>query len=183
MPAPGRLRAGKEEKAEEKAMVGRFLSWTNKIEEHLSVVLFSLLVVLCFLQVLFRFFLNFSLSWTEELANYNFILLIYISCSLGIQRGAHVRVEIIDGLVRGRPKYWLDQAIDFAWGGFIFIVGYLGIGIVEDSLMVQKTTPALDWPYGWVYAIVPATFLLMTLRLAQRMHARHRLWADEKRHL
>lgn len=163
--------------------VQKFFAYTNKIEEVLSVVLFMSLVTLCFLQVLFRFLINFSLSWTEELANYNFILLIYVSCSLAIQRGAHVRVEIIDAIVKGRAKYWLDQAIDLAWGIFIFTVGYLGIDIVRDSLAVGKTTPALDWPYGWVYAVVPVTFLLMALRLAQRMIARHRLWVDEKSHL
>ncbi|SJZ66170.1 TRAP transporter small permease [Consotaella salsifontis] len=157
-------------------MVRKFLSHTDKIEETLSVLLFLALVVLCFMQVLFRFFLNFSLSWTEELANYDFILLIYVSCSLAILRGAHVRVEIIDALVTGVAKYVLDQILDLIWTIFIFAVGYYGIGIMRDAFLVEKTTPALDWPYGAVYAIVPATFFLMTVRLLQRMVQRHRAW-------
>lgn len=164
-------------------MFKRIVSYANKIEEVMSVVLFSLLVILCFLQVLFRFLVNFSLSWTEELANYDFILLIYVACSLGIQKGAHVRVEIIDGIVTGSPKYYLDQCLDALWAVFIFIVGYLGIEIIQDAFAVGKTTPALDWPYGWIYAIIPVTFILMSVRLVQRMHARRRLWIEDKKHL
>lgn len=68
----------------------------NNIEEYVSILLFSSLIILCFLQILFRFVFNFSLSWTEELSRYVFIALVYISASLAVIRGAHVRVEVID---------------------------------------------------------------------------------------
>nr|WP_319389819.1 TRAP transporter small permease [uncultured Cohaesibacter sp.] len=164
-------------------MLRKLLQYSEKFEEVMSVILFSLLVILCFMQVAFRFVLNFSLSWTEELANYDFILLVYISCSLCIQKGSHVRVEIVDLFVVGRGKYWLDQALDLVWTVFIFAVGWHAVAIAEDALMVGKTTPALDWPYGWVYSIIPFTFALMTLRLIQRLVVRHQLWAAKQEHL
>ncbi|WP_319484318.1 TRAP transporter small permease [uncultured Cohaesibacter sp.] len=164
-------------------MLRKLLQYSEKFEEVMSVILFSLLVILCFMQVAFRFVINFSLSWTEELANYDFILLVYISCSLCIQKGAHVRVEIIDLFVVGRGKYWLDQALDLVWTVFIFAVGWHAVAIAEDALMIGKTTPALDWPYGWVYSIIPFTFALMTLRLIQRLVVRHQLWAAKQEHL
>ncbi|WP_232055270.1 TRAP transporter small permease [Vibrio taketomensis] len=63
--------------------------------------LFLALIILCLLQILFRFVFNFSLSWTEELARYVFIALVYAASSLAVIKGAHVRVEIIDNFVKG----------------------------------------------------------------------------------
>lgn len=152
----------------------------NRIEEVLSVALFVALVILCTLQIVFRFLINFSLSWTEELAQFTFIVLIYVACSMAILRDAHVRVEIIDVFVTGRAKYVLDQIIDVIWAAFIFLIGWLGIGIAQDYLSFGKTTPALDWQYGWLYSVIPITFMLMTLRLGQRMLLRHRQWLTER---
>lgn len=158
-------------------------NWTDRIEEVLSVGLFVLLIVLCVLQVVFRFVLNFSLSWTEELARYTFILLTYVACSLGVLKGAHVRVEIIDSFVTGKYKYLLDQGIDLVWGAFVFCIGYLAIDVTREAFAIGKTTPALDWQIGWMYAIIPATFILMALRLLQRMMRRHSLWVEKHEHL
>lgn len=156
---------------------------TTKIEEMLAVILFMALVVLCTLQILFRFVINFSLSWTEELAQFVFIVSIYVACSLAVQRGAHVRVEIIDSLVKGRAKYWLDQIVDLVWGGFVFMVGWFGIDVAGEFISMDKTTPALDWPFGWMYAVIPVTFMLMSIRLLERMYERHIVWTEKHEHL
>lgn len=170
-------------KGRSRFMLRKILHHSEKFEEVVSVVLFSILVILCFMQVLFRFAINFSLAWTEELANYDFILLVYISCSLCIVKGAHVRVEIIDLFIRGLPKYLLNQSIDVIWTAFTFLVGWYSVEIAKDAILIGKTTPALDWPYGWVYSVIPFTFGLMTLRLVQRMWTRHQLWAAKREHI
>lgn len=145
--------------------------WDN-FEEYISTVLFIALIVLCFLQILFRFVFNFSLSWTEELSRYVFIALVYFAASLAIIRGAHVRVEVIDGFVKGTRKKILDSCIDLSFAAFMVWIGYYGLEISVDALAIEQTTPALEWQAGWVYAIVPVTFYLMALRLLQRVYRR-----------
>ena len=54
----------------------RFLD--ENIEKILCVVLLAAMSILIVVQVFFRYALNNSLSWTEELARYMFIWLIYI---------------------------------------------------------------------------------------------------------
>ena len=45
----------------------------NKAVSYVGVALFCVLIVACVLQVFFRFVLNNSLAWSEELARYCFI--------------------------------------------------------------------------------------------------------------
>ena len=45
----------------------------NKAVELVTVILFVILIVACVMQVFFRFVLNNSLSWTEEVARFSFI--------------------------------------------------------------------------------------------------------------
>ncbi|ELR63188.1 Putative N-acetylneuraminate transporter [Photobacterium marinum] len=146
----------------------------DEFEEYLSVVLFLALITLCLLQILFRFVFNFSLSWTEELARYVFIALVYAASSLAVLKGAHVRVEIIDNFVKGKAKYCLEQAIDVAWCAFMIYIGAYGVEITIEALRVEQVTPALGWQIGWVYMIVPVFFFLISARLIQRVYMRYR---------
>ncbi len=130
------------------------------------------LIILCFLQILFRFVFNFSLSWTEELSRYVFIALVYFAASLAVVRGAHVRVEVIDGFIKGRNKRILDSIIDLSFAAFMIWIGYFGLEITIESLEIEQTTPALEWQAGWVYAVIPFSFYLIALRLLQRVYRR-----------
>lgn len=147
-------------------------SFLDSVEEYISTFLFISLIILCFLQILFRFVFNLSLSWTEELSRYIFIALVYFAASLAVIRGAHVRVEIIDGFVKGTAKKILDSVIDLSFAAFMAWVGYYGIEISMEALEFQQTTPALQWQIGWVYAIIPFCFYLISLRLVQRVYRR-----------
>ncbi|UGA56666.1 TRAP transporter small permease [Vibrio sp. VB16] len=153
-------------------MINKKTSFLDNIEEYISTLLFISLIILCFLQILFRFVFNFSLSWTEELSRYVFIALVYFSASLAVVRGAHVRVEVIDGVIKGSSKKILDSIIDLSFAAFMIWLGYFGLHISMDAISIEQTTPALEWQAGWVYAIIPFTFYLIALRLIQRVYRR-----------
>ncbi|MEM7394445.1 MAG: TRAP transporter small permease [Verrucomicrobiota bacterium] len=144
------------------------------IEKMVVVVLFSALVLLCFLQIVFRFALNFSLSWTEELARYVFILLVYMSACAAVLHNAHVRVEIIDGLLPERFKKTLDTVVDLLFMVFMALIGYYGIHLSQESFEINQLSPAMQIPMGAVYAIIPITFFLTSGRLIQRIVLRYR---------
>lgn len=71
----------------------RFLD--ENIEKILCVVLLAAMSILIVVQVFFRYALNNSLSWTEELSRYMFIWLIYIGISYGVKMDKHICVDAV----------------------------------------------------------------------------------------
>ncbi len=63
------------------------MNWIEKLDRHfeeiLAASLLGIITCLLFLQVVFRYFINLPLDWTEELARYLFVDFVYISASLG----------------------------------------------------------------------------------------------------
>lgn len=73
----------------------KFSNAVNKVVCWIGAVFFVILIVACVSQVFFRFVLNHSLSWTEELARYAFIWMHMIGASLLICNSGHASVTAI----------------------------------------------------------------------------------------
>ena len=77
----------------------------NKTVSYVGMVIFIVLIVAAVAQVFFRFVLNHSLSWTEELARFMFIWMHLLGASLLIQgRGPATVTVILDMLHSGVKK-------------------------------------------------------------------------------
>ena len=126
-----------------------------------------LLVLMGVLQILFRFVLNFSLSWTEELSRYLFILMVYTGASLALKRKKHVRVELIDIYVKSKIKKYIFIFNDIVMIWLLLLVGYAGLKISMTTYEMEQLSPALGLPMYLVYGIIPLTFLLGACRAFQ----------------
>ena len=85
------------------------------LEEYFSVFLLALMTILIFLQIIFRFVLNLSLDWTEEVARYTFVWLVYMSASLGVKHSSHIRVELVEKLLPKTPSKWFGFLAELIW--------------------------------------------------------------------
>lgn len=148
----------------------KILRWLDQnFENVISTVMFSVFIICTFLQVLFRFIFNFSLSWTEEMARYTFIYMVYFAVALAAQQGTHVRVEIIDEIV---PKKYMKYILCFTElvsAAFLFIIALSSVEYANKLISMNQITPALQLMYGYVYWIVPGGLFLTTFRFLQRI--------------
>ena len=71
----------------------RFLD--ENIEKMLCVIALALMSAVIVAQVFCRYVLNSSLSWSEELARYLFIWMIYIGISYGVKLDKHICVDAV----------------------------------------------------------------------------------------
>ena len=78
------------------AMILKTLKWIDKYFEEVTLVaLLAVTVTLTFIQVIMRYIFHNSLSWSEELARYLFLYLIWIGAAYAVKRESHLRIQII----------------------------------------------------------------------------------------
>lgn len=131
--------------------------------KHLLNVMMFVMVIVVFLQVLFRFVIDSPLAWTEEMARYLLIWITFLGAAYAMSVKAHPGVEIV---VEKLPKR-LQKGV-LVISTLLSILFFL-ILITQSIEMIQRsmiqTSPALHLPMGWVYTIIPVSSVLFLINL------------------
>lgn len=142
--------------------------------EAFVIALFLAIVTVAIAQIVNRFFLGQSLSWSEEFQRYGHIWLVLLAVSIAYRRGAHIGVDIIQGMMPGPVSIGLRTFIDFVWlllGALIIwsVSKLLGISSRQISAGLGITMDKVYFGFvlGGAYMILCATE-----RLALRMMGR-----------
>ena len=142
--------------------------WLDEhLEEYMVVILTSIMTILLFLQVLFRFVLNLPLAWVEEISLYSMVWLCYFGCSLAIRKREHLKMEIITNFLRPKAKKVFDLISLVLFFAFAVFVLYHVTLLTADILQRGQVTAVLEIPKWIPYAGVPVAFLLMLIRMIQ----------------
>lgn len=145
----------------------RISDTVNKVVSYFGLVCFVVLIVACVTQVFFRFVLNNSLSWTEELARYAFIWMHLLGASLLIESGSHATVTAILDALHGSARKVFDMII----AAVIFFDGavmtYAGFYLAYASRANLST--ALSIPMWCVNSSVAVSGLLLMLQAVVRL--------------
>ena len=139
----------------------------DNFEEMFSAILLGAMVILIFLQIVFRFLLNLPLRWTEESARYAMIILIYLSACSGVKKEKHIRIEAIHTVL---PKkfafvYWLISNI--IWFAFNLALIIYGVEMASFIYSTGQVSPVLHIPMGLLYMVIPVCFAIMEIRIIQ----------------
>ena len=142
--------------------------WLDEhLEEYMVVILTSIMTILLFLQVLFRFVLNLPLAWVEEISLYSMVWLCYFGCSLAIKKREHLKMEIVTNFLRPKAKKVFDLISLVLFFAFAVFVLYHVTLLTADILQRGQVTAVLEIPKWIPYAGVPVAFLLMLIRMIQ----------------
>ena len=139
----------------------------KSIEYYLILILFSILILVSLLQVLFRFVLNLPLAWTEELARYVFITLIYCGASSAAASNRHVRVELIDGVIPVKYRWVSNVIMRLFCSAFCIIIAFNNLEVVKNAHISEQLSASMRIPMWMIYSIVLLMFLLIAFRFLQ----------------
>lgn len=134
----------------------------NTVVSYVGAVFFVILIVACVVQVFFRFVLNDSLSWTEELARYAFIWMHMIGASLLITGDGHATVTAILDLLGESNKKKVDTLIEVV----IFIDGILMTyaGLYLSYVSRTNLSTAMSVPMWYINSSVFVGGILLILQ-------------------
>ena len=135
----------------------------------LCVALLVGLVGVVVISVIFRYVLNSSLLWGEELARYLAIWLVFLGLSVAHRRGQHVAVGSLlrfAPFVRRSGARRIAELVTFLLCALVTWAGFEAAWLNFEN---GQVSPALQIPIAWAYLAVPVGFLLMTLQSLVRL--------------
>ena len=145
----------------------RFLD--DNLEKMICTVTLALMSAIIVAQVFFRYVLNNSLSWSEELARYLFIWTIYIGISYGVKMDKHVAVDAVYSYMpKGVKKYYAMIAYTLFLLFAVAIV-YYGVTVVGMQISSGQVSPAMGLPMQYVYVAPVVGMVLTVIRLVQKI--------------
>ena len=147
------------------------------IDQYVSAVLFIVIMVLLFLQVVTRYVFRHSFTWTEELSVLLFVWMTYMGVSSAVTYRKNLRIDALLDVVPFRVKKLLLIISDVI---FILFNLYLIVPFVElIGSIGGSRTPILGIPKAITYWLIPAILVISSAKLVYDIY---RLWhEDEKR--
>ena len=151
----------------------RRFSWRgHAVEDWAGLVLLWVLAALVFTQFFSRYALNDSVAWTEEVARYLLIVLVFIGSAGAVKRGTHIRVEALEQALPPGPRKMLFAFQDACRLGFWGFGAFISFDLADK--MGVMPMDSLDASLAWVYWPVFAGFVAMTIREAMWVWRRWR---------
>ena len=139
------------------------------IEESLVCVCLVVMTALTFVNVVARYVFSASLSFSEEITTYLFVLLSLLGSAIAAKRGAHLGLTIIServGPKAGRVLGIISMAFATA---FSAIICYFGFFMALNQFNKGQLTAGTQLP-EWIFgSFVPIGALFVTIRFGENL--------------
>ncbi len=132
-------------KKEKRNAFQKCMDFVDKIVQVICVVLMFAMLACVVLQVISRYFLPFSLSWTEELARFIMLWLIFLGASHIAKASSYIKVDFLVKKLPAKVQFVcnvivkvmiLGTAAHYAWNCFS----------VFSTVMTQEVSPSMQIP-------------------------------------
>ncbi|MEN6500729.1 MAG: TRAP transporter small permease [Rectinema sp.] len=138
-------------------MAKTFYYWFDRIRTLLLVSISSFTVILCFVQVILRYFTFISLrpfAWGDEVLRLCAIWVIFLGISIGIRQNAHFTVDFVLNKI-GSPK--VRQIVDLAIDSIVVLVLVIltYYGAIYAITNIASSLQNIDISMAWFYAAIP----------------------------
>jgi TRAP-type C4-dicarboxylate transport system permease small subunit len=122
----------------------------DRLVESALIVIFAAMIAVGAAQVFNRYFLNISLSWSEEFQRYGQIWLVFLAVPVAYRRGMHMGIDGLRRFLGENGRRWFTRVIDMLW---LVLGGAIALGTWQfmGPLSTQRSA-GLSLPMHWVYA-------------------------------
>lgn len=134
-------------------------------EDWITLAIFWLMALCVFLQFFTRYALNDSFAWTEEIATYCLVVIVFLGSSMCVRLSRHIQVDFLYRYMSPGLGWTMSVIIDLLRIGFFAYA----IKIVHRyiDLVAEENMTTIQYPKGIFYWLVFVGFVLMLLRSLQ----------------
>ena len=134
---------------------------TAIIDKIILIVIFIVSITMVFsifLKVVFRYVFSSPLFWTEELARYCFIYIVFFGGAWAGKNLSHLGVDYFVNKLPLQGKNAINCLVDLLIIIFSISISIIAIPVVRVNM--NQLSPALHIPMGLVYIAIPIGFVL-----------------------
>lgn len=142
--------------------ISRWLEVANHGLLCLAAIFLTATVGMVIANVVARYLLGVSLTWSAELARYTMIWSAFLAASVLVNRRQHLSVDLLGKRLHGRMKRLLDMVMVAGSMIFFLIVMISGVVLVHHT-GGQMASSIERLPMNVVYSIVPLSAFAMLL--------------------
>ena len=135
------------------------------VEDWVTFAIFWLMCLAVFLQFFTRYVLNNSFAWTEEIATYCLVAIVFIGAAMCVRLGRHIHVDFLFRYLPPGAARAVATGVDAVRTLFFAYAAWLVwrfMGLIEGETMTT-----INLPKNLVYGAVCAGFVLMFARSVQ----------------
>ena len=129
--------------------LNRFFNGLRGANKAVLIALYAVIIAICFVAVIFRYVLNDSLTWAEELSRYLFIAMVFLGAAYVVPENGHLRMDVIYLSLSHRVRRIIDIITVLCAVFFLtYAVKALWIGVL---LVGRQRWSSLPLPMRWAY--------------------------------
>ena len=113
--------------------LGRFLDVIDWAVAKLVIASMTVMLVVVAGQVFFRYALNLSVDWAEEISRLSFVWSVFLAIPLGVKRGAHVGISLLTDRVPAALQDKLFRAMNLLALVLMALVAYEAVVLTIDQ--------------------------------------------------
>lgn len=139
----------------------RFLNCLNKVVLGAIIIIGTTMLFVSWAHVFYRYVLNNSLSWSEELLKILLVCFCLLSATIIAIRREHVSIVIFKKKFPKKVEHYIDLVVQFIMFASSIVICILGVRMMINAGV--RRTPALKVPYALTYLSVSVSFGIMAL--------------------
>ena len=151
---------------QKKAFLGKIVALSDRMDKIVmwtGAVLLALMTIDILVAVFFRYVLESTLVWSEELARYMMIWMACLAMSHGIKKAEHLTIRFLVDALPLEMAFWLDMFIRFFLLIFLLVLTIYGVGLVVAN--TDFTSQATEVNMAIPTSAVPIAGCLMIVQL------------------
>lgn len=141
----------------------------NEFEIYIGAVIFILMTILLFVQVVTRYVLHRSFTWTEEISTIFFVWMVYLGVCSAVLRRKHLRIDAFVEAMPFKVKKVLLIISNIIFIAFLLYLIFPLMTMVQNYANRGAATPLMKFPNAVAYGMLPACFALTCVRLIQEI--------------
>lgn len=138
-----------------------FIDRINKILLLLLGILLAVMIGVLSIQVISRTFVGYPLAWSEELARFIMIYLVFIGAAVALRNQQMIAIEFIAERVNFQTRRIMKIVVNLI--GIVFFCTIFVQGLEVMSRVKIQLSAALQIPMSYVYAALPVGAVLLIM--------------------